>query len=272
MGFVATDPTPIPVVREPAAAGRFYSANAGELAANIAALLDGAPRQDSAAPKALIVPHAGYLYSGEVAAAAYAVLESHRRRYRKIVLLGPAHRAWFEGLAVSSADLFRTPLGDVPVDRAGLRVLDVDVMDTPHVREHSLEVHLPFLQSVLGDFLLVPIVVGDATPEQVGTVIDALWGGPETLIVVSSDLSHYLPYDKATVIDARTCRAIEELDGRRINHSMACGATPVAALLALAGEKGLTATTLALRNSGDVTGGERDAVVGYGAWMFTQDG
>ena len=268
MVFVATDPTPMAVVREPAAAGSFYPADAGALATNVAELLNDAPHQEMPAPKVLIVPHAGYMYSGGVAAAGYATLDPHRRAYEKVILLGPAHRAWFKGLAVSSADAFRTPLGDVPVERAGLRTLGVDVMDTPHVREHSIEVHLPFLQSVLGDFVLVPIVVGDASPEQVGAVLDALWGGPEALIVVSSDLSHYLPYDKAGVIDARTCRAIEDLDGQRINHSMACGATPVAGLLMTAKERGLCATTLDLRNSGDVASGDRGSVVGYGAWML----
>ncbi len=267
MDFVATDPTPMPVVRLPAAAGSFYAAEPGPLATNVAELLENAEREDSPAPKALIVPHAGYMYSGPVAATAFAKLEPHRRQYRKVVLLGPAHRAWFKGLAVSSADAFRTPLGDVPVDRSGLRTLGVDVMDTPHVHEHSIEVHLPFLQSVLGDFTLVPIVVGDATPEQVAAVIDALWAGPETLIVVSTDLSHYLPYEKANVIDARTCRAIEDLDGQRINQSMACGATPVAGLLITARQRELSATTLDLRNSGDIAG-DRGSVVGYGAWML----
>ncbi len=268
MDSVATDPTPMAVVREPAVAGSFYPADAGALATSVAELLNDAPHHESPAPKALIVPHAGYMYSGQVAAAGYAMLDQHRQAYERVILLGPAHRAWFKGLAVSSADAFRTPLGDVPVDRAGLRTLGVDVMDTPHVREHSIEVHLPFLQSVLGDFILVPIVVGEATPEQVGAVLDAVWGGPETLIVVSSDLSHYLPYDKASVIDARTCRAIEDLDGQRINHSMACGATPLAGLLMIAKARGLEVTTLDLRNSGEVTSVDRDSVVGYGAWML----
>ncbi len=254
-------------IRQPAVAGSFYSADAGSLATTVATLLDEAPHKDTAAPKALIVPHAGYMYSGPVAATGYAQLEAHRHRYQRVILLGPAHRAWFEGLAVSSADAFRTPLGDVPIDRAGLTALGVDVMDTPHLHEHSLEVQLPFLQSVLREFRLVPIVVGDATPDQVAAVLDALWDGPETLIVVSSDLSHYLPYDKAESIDARTCRAIEDLDGRRINHSMACGATPVAGLLLTAKARGLSATTLDLRNSAD-TAGDRSAVVGYGAWML----
>ena len=265
---MATDPTPLAVVREPAAAGSFYPADAGALAANVAELLNDAPHQDSPAPKALIVPHADYRHSGEVAAMAYSMLEAHRQSYEKVILLGPAHKAWFRGLAVSSADAFRTPLGDVRTDRTGLRTLGVDIMDTPHVREHSIEVNLPFLQSVIGDFALVPIIVGDATPEQVAAVLDALWGGPETLIVVSSDLSHHLPYGEASTIDARTCRAIEELDGQRINHSMACGATPIAGLLMTARQRGLAATTLELRNSGDVAASKRESVVGYGAWVF----
>ncbi len=267
MVSVATDPTPMPVVRHPAVAGSFYAADAGALATTVSELLNDVPREESPAPKALIVPHAGYMYSGPVAATGYARLEAHRQRYEKVILLGPAHRAWFKGLAVSSADAFRTPLGDVPVDRSGLTALGVDVMDTPHVHEHSIEVHLPFLQSVLGNFTLVPIVVGDAAPEQVAAVLDALWDGPGTLIVVSSDLSHYLPYEKATAIDARTCRAIEDLDGQRINQSMACGATPVAGLLMTARQRGLSATTLDLRNSADIAG-DRSAVVGYGAWML----
>ncbi len=267
MDSVATDPTPMPIIREPAVAGAFYSADAGELAATVTELLNDAPHDETAAPKALIVPHAGYMYSGPVAATGYACLEPHRKRYEKVVLLGPAHRAWFKGLAVSSADAFRTPLGDVPVDRSGLTALGVDVMDTPHLHEHSIEVHLPFLQSVVGNFALVPIVVGDTTPEHVAKVLNALWNGPETLIVVSSDLSHYLPYEKATAIDARTRRAIEDLDGQRINQSMACGATPLAALLMAARQRGLSATTLDLRNSADIAG-DRSAVVGYGAWML----
>jgi AmmeMemoRadiSam system protein B len=174
------------------------------------------------------------------------------------------------GLALSSAHVYRMPAGDVPVDRfaiASLDITDVQVSDEPHRSEHSLEVHLPFLQMVLGDFAVVPIVVGDASPELVSKVIDALWGGPETLIVISSDLSHYLPYDDARAIDAVTCRAIEHLDARLINHDMACGATPIAGLLIAAKRHGMNVTTLDLRNSGD-TAGDRDFVVGYGAWMF----
>jgi AmmeMemoRadiSam system protein B len=161
-------------------------------------------------------------------------------------------------------------MGDVPLDHSAVAALDipgVQVFDESHQSEHSLEVHLPFLQAVLGDFYVVPIVVGDATPELVSQVLDALWGGPETLIVVSSDLSHYLNYDEARAIDAVTCEAIEDLDAGWINHDMACGATPVSGLLIAAKRHGMKVITLDLRNSGD-TAGDRDYVVGYGAWMF----
>jgi AmmeMemoRadiSam system protein B len=164
------------------------------------------------------------------------------------------------------------PTGDVPLDRKAIETIDlpgVAVMDEAHATEHSLEVHLPFLQAVLDDFRLVPIIVGETSADLVADVLDALWGGLETLIVVSSDLSHYLPYSKAQVIDARTCSAIESMQGDRINHSMACGATVIRGLLLAARRRGMTVTTIDLRNSGD-TSGERGAVVGYGAWVFTE--
>jgi AmmeMemoRadiSam system protein B len=258
------------MIRTPAVAGQFYSGNAGELSATVATLLAEAQDRETPAPKALIAPHAGYIYSGAVAANAYARLQPYRDQYQRVVLLGPCHRVPVYGLALSSADAFRTPLGDVPVDKsaiARLHIPDVDVFDASHQFEHSLEVHLPFLQSVLGDFSVVPIVVGDAAPELVSQVLDALWGGPETLIVVSSDLSHYLKYDAAHARDAVTCDAIEHFDAGRIDHDMACGATPVAGLLIAARRHAMTVTTLDLRNSGDIAG-DRDYVVGYGAWMF----
>lgn len=258
------------LIRTPAVAGQFYSANVGELSATVATLLNEAQDRETLAPKALIVPHAGYIYSGAVAANAYARLQPYRNQYQRVVLLGPCHRTPVHGLALSGADAFRTPLGDVPLDKAALANLaipDVQIFDRSHQDEHSLEVHLPFLQAVLGDFSVVPIVVGDASPELVSQVLDKLWGGPETLIVVSSDLSHYLKYEEARAIDAVTCQAIEDLDAAQINHDMACGATPVAGLLIAAERRGMKVTTLDLRNSAD-TAGDRDFVVGYGAWMF----
>ncbi len=258
------------VVRTPAVAGQFYSGNAGELSATVATLLDEAAVEETAAPKALIVPHAGYIYSGPVAASAYALLAPYRDQYRRVILLGPCHRVPVRGLALSSADVFRTPLGDVPLDKDSVSDLDiegVETFDASHRDEHSLEVHLPFLQTVLGSFSVVPIVVGDASPELVAQVLDALWGGPETLIVISSDLSHYLKYDEARAIDAVTCKAIESLDARGIDHDMACGARPIAGLLVAAQRRGMKVTTLDLRNSAD-TAGDGMYVVGYGAWML----
>ena len=260
------------LIRMPAVAGQFYAANADELNATVTTLLDEAQDRETPAPKAVIVPHAGYIYSGPVAATAYARLKPHHGQYRRVVLLGPCHRVPVKGLALSSADAYRTPLGDVPLDKAAITALDipgVQVFDESHVDEHSLEVHLPFLQAVLDDFLLVPIVVGDASPELVSDALTALWGGPETLIVISSDLSHYLAYDNARALDAVTCKAIEHLDAREIDHDMACGANPVAGMLLAAKRRGMKVTTLDLRNSGD-TAGDRSFVVGYGAWMFTE--
>jgi len=258
------------LIRTPAVAGQFYSGNAEELSTTVATLLAEVQDKELPAPKALIAPHAGYIYSGPVAACAYARLQPWCGQYQRVVLLGPCHRTPVRGLALSSADIYRMPMGDVRLDKAAINRLNipgVQYFDESHEYEHSLEVHLPFLQAVLGDFLLVPMVVGDAEPELVSQVLEALWGGPETLIVVSSDLSHYLHYDEARAIDALTCEAIEHLDAAQIEHHMACGATPVAGLLLAARRHDMTVTTLDLRNSAD-TAGDGDFVVGYGAWMF----
>lgn len=260
------------VIREPAVAGQFYPGNASELSATIRLFFEDIQAEPTPAPKALIVPHAGYVYSGPVAAAAYARLRPYREQYTRVILLGPAHRLAVSGLALSSADLFRTPLGDVPLDKeaiAALNMPNVQVFDATHQLEHSLEVHLPFLQTVLESFSLVPLVVGDAAPETVAAVIDALWGGAETLIVVSSDLSHYLSYDRARASDKAICQAIESLEVQDIDHDAACGATPISGLLIAAKRRGMKVTTLDLRNSGD-TAGDRDQVVGYGAWLFLE--
>ena len=258
------------VVREAVVAGQFYPGNASELSTTIRVFLDEAETEVGPAPKALIVPHAGYIYSGPVAATAYARLRPYRQQYTRVILLGPCHRVAVKGLALSGADVFRTPLGDVPLDReaiAGLDIPDVKVVDASHQFEHSLEVHLPFLQTVLDSFSLVPLAVGDAAPETVAQVIDALWGGPETLIVISSDLSHYLTYDKARTSDKATCQAIEKLQDQNIDHDSACGATPIGGLLIAAKRRGMKVTTLDLRNSGD-TAGDKNHVVGYGTWIF----
>ena len=257
-------------VRRPAVAGLFYPADPAELRADVAAYLAGAGAGVGPAPKALIAPHAGYVYSGPVAASAYARLRAAAGRVTRVVVLAPAHRLAFRGLAMPTATEFLTPLGPIAVDRAALdSIADLPqalALDAAFDGEHALEVHLPFLQAILGRFALVPLIVGDASAEQVAEVIDRLWGGEETLIVVSSDLSHYLAYDAAKARDARTTRCIESLDPS-VGYHDACGRNPVNGLLTVARRRGLTVETVDLRNSGD-TAGPRDHVVGYGAYVF----
>ncbi|HTO45062.1 MAG TPA: AmmeMemoRadiSam system protein B [Burkholderiales bacterium] len=258
-------------IRPPAVAGSFYPGTREALSRDVAALLATAPAApDSPVPKALIAPHAGYIYSGPVAASAYGRLARARGRIKRVVLLGPAHRVAVRGLALPAALGFQTPLGVVPVDRDAVRALSsmtqISESRDAHAQEHSLEVHLPFLQSVLGTFAVVPLVVGDASADEVAEVLDRLWGGAETLIVVSSDLSHYLSYDRARAVDRETARAIVSREPR-ISHFQACGATPVNGLLAAALRRGLRAELLDLRNSGD-TAGDRSRVVGYGSIGF----
>jgi hypothetical protein len=251
----------------------FYTGQADVLAREVGSMLAGVAGGESAAPKALIVPHAGYIYSGPIAAHAYGRLQGLRGTVRRVVLLGPAHRVWVRGLALPASEAFATPLGVVPLDREAMNaVLDlpqVSVRDDVHALEHSLEVQLPFLQTVLGDFSLVPFAVGDARPEEVGAVLERLWGGPETLIVISSDLSHYLPYHTAQQVDGETALSILALR-QLVSHEQACGSIPVNGLLALARRRNLRAEQLDLRNSGD-TAGSRDKVVGYGAFAFYEE-
>lgn len=255
--------------RPPAVAGSFYPADPRQLRTTVDGFLD-AVRADGEPVKAIIAPHAGYIYSGPVAASVYARLKALRGSITRVVLLGPSHRVGFEGLALSSADYYETPLGRIPLDRHAEKLLvglpQVRVYDAAHAREHSLEVHLPFLQETLGEFTLVPLVVGDAAPQAVGEVLERLWGGPETLIVISSDLSHYHDYATAQRLDRATSQAIEALRYEDIDHDAACGRNPVNGLLYVARKRGLHARTVDLRNSGD-TAGPRDQVVGYGAYV-----
>jgi AmmeMemoRadiSam system protein B len=206
-----------------------------------------------------------------VAASAYVRIAARRDEIERVVLLGPSHRVALRGLAAPEAEAFATPLGRVPLDSEALeRVLglpQVSVLDAAHAAEHSLEVQLPFLQELLGEFSLVPLVVGDATPQEVAEVLEILWGGSETLIVVSSDLSHYQDYATARRLDAETTRAIVSLDPEAIDREQACGRVPVQGLLLAARQRGLVASAVDVRNSGD-TAGPRDRVVGYGAYVF----
>ena len=259
-------------VRTPAVAGLFYPGDATTLAREIRGYLDE-PREPGfrpGYPKAVIAPHAGYVYSGPVAASVYALLKSARGTVKRVVLLGPCHRVAARGLALPGVAAFETPLGRVPIDEAAIVALQgmpqVVTQPAAHAQEHSLEVHVPFLQSVLGDFKLVPLAVGFASVQDVADVIERLWGGPETLVVVSSDLSHYLPYREANRIDRATVDSI--LAYRTdIEHDQACGATPVIGLLLAAKKHGLQPELVDLRNSGDTAGG-RDRVVGYASIAF----
>lgn len=274
------------IIRPPAVAGMFYPGEPQTLASEVAAMLgdaasvsrgepaDAAPPAPSLSqPKALIVPHAGYIYSGPIAASAYALLAPFARAIRRVVLLGPCHRIAVRGLAVPHAQAFATPLGAIPLDRDAIAAVaqlpQVIYHDAAHAQEHSLEVQLPFLQAVLESFTLVPLAVGYATPDEVAQVLDWLWGGPETLIVISSDLSHYHSYLDAQRRDRHTVEAISHLQ-LLVDHEQACGATPINGLIEVAQRRGLTPQLLDLRNSGD-TAGDRARVVGYASFAFSED-
>lgn len=262
----------MPNIRPPAVAGSFYPADANTLAADVRALL-ATPPASSLTPKALIVPHAGYMYSGSVAASAYASLRTVASRIRRVILLGPTHRVPVRGMALPDADTFATPLGQVRLDTDAMHAISalpqVTVSAPVHAFEHALEVQLPFLQIALNDFKLLPLAVGDASAEDVAEVLLRVWGGEETLIVISSDLSHYLPYEISKLVDQKTANDILKLRPG-ITHDEACGATPINGLLLAARQHHLTPHLLDLRNSGD-TSGPRDGVVGYAAFAFCEE-
>lgn len=259
-------------VRTAAVAGSFYPESAAVLSREVAQMLSDVRSTKRPPPKAIIAPHAGYVYSGPIAASVYAPLAALRGIIRRVVLLGPTHRVAVDGLALPACAAFSTPLGIIPIDGQALASINdlpqVVLSDGAHALEHSLEVQLPFLQTVLGNFSLVPLAVGHASVSEVAEVLERLWGGEETLIVVSSDLSHYLPYSAARQSDAATAAHILALDPH-LDHQQACGATPINGLLLAARRHGLTARQIDLRNSGD-TAGDKSRVVGYGAFTFTE--
>jgi AmmeMemoRadiSam system protein B len=257
-------------IRQPAVAGMFYPDDARELTLMVADFLSNAESKGDSV-KAIIAPHAGYIYSGPIAGSAYALLSDCATTIERVVLLGPAHRVSVRGLAVSSAESFATPLGNVAIDTEAvqdvLALPQVTISDAAHAPEHSLEVHLPFLQSICPGIRIVPLVVGQATADEVEEVLDMLWGGVETVIVISSDLSHFYDYATAHTLDATTAEAIEALNPQALRYDSACGQVAIQGMLQVARKKGLHAQTIDLRNSGD-TAGPRSRVVGYGAFIF----
>jgi len=258
-------------VKQPAVAGTFYPAEPETLHRQVRQFIDAAGHVTDTTPRALIAPHAGYIYSGPVAGSAYAAL-LNANSIQRVILLAPAHRVAFRGIAYSSATHFETPLGLIPVDREVLdniaRLPAVQLNDAAFRDEHSIEVQLPFLQEILSDFKIIPLLVGDASAQQVAEILEQTWDAQENLIVISSDLSHYLDYETATEMDRKTSRAIEALAPEALTYHSACGRTPVSGLLLVAKKHGLKASMLDLRNSGD-TAGTRDRVVGYGAYVFS---
>lgn len=256
--------------RSPAVAGLFYPDDPSQLRDAVSEYLAQAPAAAAEPPKALIVPHAGYIYSGGIAGAAYAQIAHRSSRIRRVVLIGPSHRVYLRGLAVPAAEAFRTPLGVVPIDRElksrALAHAQVVETDEPHAPEHSLEVQLPFLQMLLDDFSLLPLALGSVSPPAVARVLADVWGNEETLVLVSSDLSHYLSYEAARETDASTVDAILRYD-TNLTGEQACGCTGINGLSYVARQRGLSIAEIARCNSGD-TAGDRYRVVGYGAFRL----
>ena len=260
--------------REPAVAGIFYASELRQLDSEIEHYLSAEIRPGTARPEILIVPHAGYVYSAPVAAQAYLQLKNYAGKIKNVILVGPSHRVAFKGIAASSADEFKTPLGKVQVnreltDRIVAANQAVHIQDKAHLQEHSLEVQLPFLQKVLGEFKIVPLVYGDVSAEDLTRALEPYITDKGTVIVVSADLSHYFDYDTARILDEKTAKLIEQ-NRPDIEEHMSCGSIGINAALLLAAEKHLRPETLKLANSGD-TAGDKDSVVGYGAWSFAAE-
>ena len=254
-------------VHQPVVSGTFYPAAAGPLRRMVSDLLAAAPAIEAPSPKALILPHAGYRFSGAVAASAVRAL---RPGVGRVVILGPSHRHAFRGVAVPDVDAMATPLGEMPVERETIARLlghrDVHIVPEAFAAEHSIEVELPFLQAVLGPVPIVPLVVGDVRQSRLAEILETLWGGDETLIVISTDLTHFMTAEQATTVDGLTAQKIELLESAGLTAREACGHRPLAAFLDCARRRGLRLTRSALTHSGVVTGDE-SRVVGYGAWM-----
>ncbi len=268
-------------VRPPAVASLFYPGEAAELKQNLREMLDEAseaedPNEDLPAGqhlRALIVPHAGYVYSGTTAALAYHLLRKNRDDFHRILLLGPAHRVWLEGITFPGTDAFETPLGRIPLAKQQIRELlrfpEVQLRDDAHQDEHCLEVQLPFLQEILNEFELIPAVVGEISPDSLSGLLENLLEDPQNLLLLSTDLSHFHSYSEAQAIDQKTAEAIESFEDEKILPEQACGAHPLRGLLRHARIQGWKIQRLGLCNSGD-TAGSKDRVVGYGAWALSE--
>jgi hypothetical protein len=261
-------------IRPPAVAGLFYPDDPSQLRNAVSEYLRQPSARSVVGAKALIVPHAGYIYSGAIAAAAYVQVAHQRREIRRVVLIGPSHYVYLLGMAVPAAEFFQTPLGMVPVAldlKAHLLALGLAIeSDAPHANEHSLEVQLPFLQMLFDDFSVLPLALGSESPQAVAASLAEVWGGEETLVLVSSDLSHYLPYEAARELDSRTLAAIMRHDAT-LTGEQACGYVGINGLSLLARQRGLNISEIAHCNSGD-TAGDRTRVVGYGAFALHETG
>lgn len=259
-------------IQHPVVAGTFYPDNPSRLKQMLKYLLSKTSAHKKQA-RALIVPHAGYIYSGAIAATAYARLRAEKQNIKKIVLIGPSHHLGFQGVALNTAEQFLTPLGAIAVNGEAIKRIATlpfaHFINQAYSKEHSLEVHLPFLQSVIGTFSLIPVVTGKVSAEQLCELIELFWGDLETIIIISSDLSHFLEYEAAQHQDKKTSAFIEQLQYEKLDRRAACGYIPISGLLALARKKSLQVKTLDLRNSADTAGSaHKNRVVGYGSYAI----
>jgi len=259
-------------IHKPVVAGTFYPEDPSLLKQMLRQFLSSAPAHEKP-PKAIIAPHAGYIYSGSIASSVYVRLHSVKHKIKKVLLIGPSHRVGFQGLALSTADQFLTPLGAIAIDTLAVKKIAeypyAQFLDQAYEQEHCLEVHLPFLQTVLDSFSLIPVIVGNASAEQICELIALFWDEPDTFTVISSDLSHFLDYGEAQIKDKKTSELIEQLDYTKLDNNSACGRIPISGLLALAKKYNLQVKTVDLRNSGDTAGSKgKNKVVGYGAYVI----
>ena len=259
-------------VREAAVAGIFYPADVYQLKNDINGYLQHITDNNSGKPKILITPHAGYKYSAQVAASAFAKLRPFKDKIKKVFLLGPSHRVYVNGVALPKEKSFKTPLGIIKVDSDIVEQISktkpFKFKSTAHKNEHSLEVSLPFLQVVLGNFEIIPMLYGEANPHEIAQTIQPYLERDDSILIVSADLSHYLDYSTAKKVDEQTANNIKE--GKTVDHHQSCGATAINTALIMAQNFGLVPQMLNMANSGDVIG-DKDSVVGYGAWSFEKN-